>query len=139
MFTIGSPKTSAKCGSAKSSVGMTIIYQIFAPRPMPPATKPQTACIEREVPVQQKQKITGAARITAEVRFVKGLGYIRADATPCRSKAAKRASAGSVTDPERGCTAMVAHDIVYGDAGSAESSSSSQPGLYEVPRFPSTF
>ncbi|KAG9087809.1 hypothetical protein FRC06_002353 [Ceratobasidium sp. 370] len=159
MFTIGSPKTSVKSGSVKSSAGMTIIYQvcpiqlylqgvlilknfvseIFAPRPMLPATKPQTAYIKRKAPVQQKQKITGAARITEEERFVKGLGYVRADAIPCRSKAAKRASAGSVADLERVCAAMMSYDVTYGEAGSAESSSSPRPGLYEVPRFPSTF
>ncbi|KAG8740069.1 hypothetical protein FRC10_004789 [Ceratobasidium sp. 414] len=104
---------------------------------MPPATKPQTAYIKRKNPVQQK--MTGAARIVAEERFVKGLGYIRADAIPCRPKAAKRASAGSVADLERVCAAMMSHDVAYEQAELVESSGSSRPGLYEPPRFPSTF
>ncbi|KAG8679818.1 hypothetical protein FRC08_016722 [Ceratobasidium sp. 394] len=141
MFTTGSANTRVTSGSVKSSVGMTIVYRIFAPRPMPPATKPQTAFIKRKNRVQ-KAKLTGAARIAAEKRFVKGLGYVRADAIPCRSKAksVKRASAGSVADLERVCAAMMSQDsVVYVGAGSVESSGSSRPGLYEVPRFPSTF
>ncbi|KAG8740067.1 hypothetical protein FRC10_004787 [Ceratobasidium sp. 414] len=137
MFNIGSPKISANSGSAKSSAGMTIIYQLLAPRPIPPTTKPQTAYIKRKNPVQQK--MTGAARIVAEERFVKGLGYIRADAIPCRSKAAKQASAGSVADLEWVCAATMSHGVAYGQAELVESAGSSRPGLYETPRVPSTF
>ncbi|KAG9123803.1 hypothetical protein FRC07_013911 [Ceratobasidium sp. 392] len=112
------PATSAESGSVQPR-GMSLVYQLLMPRPTLFVAKSLTTHIKQKD--TRKHKMTGAARISNEKRFVKGLGYIRADATPYRPKSLKRASSTStqsqanMEDLERVCAAMITHKVVCGE------------------------
>ncbi|KAG8766985.1 hypothetical protein FRC12_006520 [Ceratobasidium sp. 428] len=121
----------------------SFLYKILVPRPNLAPADSLTTHIKRKD--TRKRAETGAARISNEKRFVKGLGYVRADATRCRPKAVKRGSSTStesntpVEDLERVCVALMTHNVQSEEQQPAERPSGPQQGLYEFPRFPSTF
>ncbi|KAG8777864.1 hypothetical protein FRC12_000155 [Ceratobasidium sp. 428] len=121
----------------------SFLYKILVPRPNLASAGLLTTHIKRKD--TRKRAETGAARISNEKRFVKGLGYVRADATRCRPKAVKRGSSTStesnapVEDLERVCVALMTHDVESAEPQPVVRPSGPQQGLYEFPRFPSTF
>ncbi|CAE6479055.1 unnamed protein product [Rhizoctonia solani] len=70
---------------------MALLSQMIMPSPKVGANGQRIAYILKKS--RRSKPKSGASRISAEQRFVKGLGYIRADATPVRSQAAKFAAA----------------------------------------------
>ncbi|KAG8686000.1 hypothetical protein FRC11_009695 [Ceratobasidium sp. 423] len=75
---------------------MALLSQIIMPKPKVGHNGPGAAYLLKKG--RRFEPKSSAARISAERRFVKGLGYIRADATPVRSQAAKFAASGRSSD-----------------------------------------
>ncbi|KAG8689268.1 hypothetical protein FRC11_003475 [Ceratobasidium sp. 423] len=76
---------------------MALLSQIIMPKPKVEHNGPRNTHTLKKGRFSKPK--SGAARISAERRFVEGLGYIRADATPIRSRAAKLAASGRSSYP----------------------------------------
>ncbi|CAE6438733.1 unnamed protein product [Rhizoctonia solani] len=71
---------------------LALLSQMITPKPKVGANGLRAAYMLKKSRYLKPK--SGGARISAERKFVQGLGYIRADATPIRSRAAKSAASG---------------------------------------------
>ncbi|KAL5638857.1 hypothetical protein ACGC1H_003272 [Rhizoctonia solani] len=124
---------------------VALLTQIIMPKPKVESSGPRTAYMLKKG--RRSKHKSGAARISAEKKFVKGLGYIRADATPVRSQAAKSAATSernsySSMPVEAGdlqiCSELVALSEFEAMENNPGPSSGRVGCLYDEARFPST-
>ncbi|KAJ1303905.1 hypothetical protein OPQ81_008317 [Rhizoctonia solani] len=93
MSSVSTPRDASQSKTRSSfAKRMVLLSNIIMPKPKVGANGPHIAYILKK-DRHSKQK-SGASRISAERRYVQGLGYIRADATPVRSRSAKSAASG---------------------------------------------
>ncbi|KAG8763611.1 hypothetical protein FRC11_000221 [Ceratobasidium sp. 423] len=123
---------------------MALLSRVAIPKPKVGHNGPRTAYMLKK---DRSKSKSGAARISAERRFVQGLGYIRADATPVRSQAAKLAASGRSScssAPVEATDLQICSELI---AISEPETMENVPGpsswkavgcLHGKPRFPST-
>ncbi|CAE6501664.1 unnamed protein product [Rhizoctonia solani] len=124
---------------------IALLSQIIMPKPKVGPSGPRSAYMLKKG--RRSKPKSGAARISAEKKYVKGLGYIRADATPVRSRDARSAAASERNSyssvPVEAidlqiCSELVALSEFETMENIAEPSSGRVGSLYDGARFPST-